>query len=82
MFSPSPLHPASLTVSEPVQNAFHAENLQPVIMPTLLAQGVISPVPQRIIEAPTLAERANKALDALRRREVSGERLVWRISEA
>lgn len=51
-------------------------------MPFLLSKGIITPTPVKLIEAPTLLERAQKALDALRRREVSGERLVWRVSEA
>ncbi len=50
-------------------------------MPTLLAEGVVAPNKQRIIEGKTLLERAQKAMDALRRKEVSGERLVWRVAE-
>lgn len=50
-------------------------------MPTMLAEGIIKPNPQRIIEGKTLLDRAQKAMDLLRRRDVSGERLVWRIAE-
>ncbi len=49
-------------------------------MPTRLAEGVIAPNKQRIIEGKTLLER-EKAMDALRRKEVSGERLAWRFAE-
>jgi hypothetical protein len=50
-------------------------------MPALLASGDVKPNRQRIIEGATLLERAQKAIDALRRKEVSGERLVWRVAE-
>jgi NADPH:quinone reductase-like Zn-dependent oxidoreductase len=63
------------------QNQFHKENLQPVIMPTLLSQGVITPNRHRVVEGTTLLERAQKALDILRNRGVSGERLVWRVKD-
>jgi hypothetical protein len=46
-----------------------------------LAEGVIKPNKVKIIEGKTLLERAQKAMDMLRRKEVSGERLVWRILE-
>ena len=47
----------------------------------MLAEGIIKPNPQRIVEGTTLLERAQQAMDKLRRKEVSGERLVWRISD-
>lgn len=50
-------------------------------MPTLLESGIIKPNKQRIVEAETLLERAQKALDLLRERAPSGERLVWRVAE-
>jgi hypothetical protein len=50
-------------------------------MPTLLAEGIVKPNKVKIVEGKTLLERAQKAMDALRRKEQSGERLVWRISE-
>ncbi|EIW77182.1 GroES-like protein [Coniophora puteana RWD-64-598 SS2] len=65
-----------------LDNELHAEKLQPEIMPTLLQEGAIRPTNQKIIEGNTLLERAQNALDTLRRKEVSGERLVWRIAEA
>jgi hypothetical protein len=58
-----------------------SSHLQPTIMPKLLAGGVAKPNRQRIIEGATLLERAQNAMDALRRKEVSGERLVWRVAE-
>ncbi|OCK73912.1 GroES-like protein [Lepidopterella palustris CBS 459.81] len=64
-----------------LDNGFFRENLQPIIMPTLLRDGVVAPNKQRIIEGTTLLERAQKAMDALRRKEVSGERLVWRVAD-
>ena len=71
-----------------VRTHFYAENddlkrtLQPLIMPELLAQGVITPNKTRIVEGRTLLERAQSAIDILRKREVSGERLVWRVKQA
>jgi hypothetical protein len=50
-------------------------------MPTLLASGVLKPNQQRVIEGAAPLERAQKAMDALRRKEVSGEILVWRVAE-
>ncbi|KAI9645642.1 hypothetical protein NHQ30_006384 [Ciborinia camelliae] len=49
-------------------------------MATLLAKGLVQPNKIRIVEGKTLLERAQKALDALRRKEASGERLVRRIA--
>ncbi|PQE15364.1 Zinc-binding dehydrogenase protein [Rutstroemia sp. NJR-2017a BVV2] len=64
-----------------LQNEFFKNKLQSEIMPTLLADGAVRPNNYRVIEGKTLLERAQRALDTLRRKEVSGERLVWRVSE-
>ena len=50
-------------------------------MPTLIEEGIIKPNRTKIVEGTTLLERAQKALNILRRKEVSGERLVWKIAE-
>lgn len=63
------------------ENDFFKEHLQPTIMPQMLAMGIVRPNRQKIVEGKTLLDRAQKALDMLRRKEVSGERLVWRITE-
>lgn len=52
-----------------------------MIMPTLLAEGIVKPNKVKIVEGKTMLHRAQAAIDMLRRKEVSGERLVWRISE-
>lgn len=57
------------------------EKMQPEMIPQLLAQGVVQPNRQRVVEGATMLERAQKALDLLRDKTVSGERLVWRVSE-
>jgi hypothetical protein len=41
----------------------------------------VKPNKYRIIEGKTLIERAQGAVDTLRRKDVSGERLVWRIAD-
>ena len=64
-----------------LENEFHAEHLQPTIMPEMLRMGAVKPNKQRIVEGATLLERAQKALDILRRKEASGERLVWKVAE-
>lgn len=63
------------------QNPLFKEKLQPDILPTLLAKGIVKPNKYRLVEGATLLERAQKAIDALRNKEVSGERLVWRVAE-
>jgi hypothetical protein len=50
-------------------------------MPTLLKKGVVKPQQQKIVEGATVLERAQRAMDMLRRKETSMERLVWRISD-
>jgi hypothetical protein len=45
-----------------------------------LAEGVIKPNRQKIVEGETLLERAQNALNMLRKKEASAERLVWRVS--
>jgi hypothetical protein len=67
--------------ADPSQNDFFKHHLQPDIMPTLLSKGVVTPQQQKIIEGATLLERAQKAMDMLRRKEARMERLVWRISD-
>ncbi|APA05360.1 hypothetical protein sscle_01g001300 [Sclerotinia sclerotiorum 1980 UF-70] len=63
-----------------LDNKFFKEKLQPEIMPDLLAKGVVQLNRIKVVEGEALLERAQKALDALRRRENSGERLVWRVA--
>jgi hypothetical protein len=49
-------------------------------VPALLRDGIVKPNKQKIVEGGTLLERAQTALDMLRRKEVSAERLVWRVT--
>lgn len=56
------------------------EKLQSVIMPEMLARGIVKPNRHRVVEGRDLLERATKALDILRD-GVSGEKLVWRVTE-
>lgn len=63
------------------QNEFFKDHLQPEIIPAVLEQGIVQPLKQRIVEGDTLLERATNALNLLRNRAVSGERLVWRVAE-
>jgi hypothetical protein len=50
-------------------------------MPTMLKEGIVKPQRQRFVEGATMLERAQNAMDMLRRKEASMERLVWRVSE-
>jgi hypothetical protein len=50
-------------------------------MYTMLKERIVEPNSQKIIEGKTMLERAQNAMDALRRKEVSGERLVWRVAD-
>ncbi|CAK7227964.1 hypothetical protein SEUCBS140593_006753 [Sporothrix eucalyptigena] len=63
------------------EDAFFKEHLQTTVVPELLATGIVKPNKQRIVEGATLLERAQAAMDLLRRKDVSGERLVWRVSD-
>ncbi|KAK4170136.1 chaperonin 10-like protein [Cladorrhinum sp. PSN259] len=63
------------------QNTFFKEHFHRDIMPTLLEQGVVEPNPQRLIEGKTVLERAHNALNLLRSRAPSGEKLVWRVAD-
>ncbi|ORY71681.1 zinc-binding dehydrogenase [Pseudomassariella vexata] len=51
------------------------------IMPTLLEEGIVQANKQRIVEGETMLERAQTALDLLREKAPSGERLVWRVAD-
>ena len=57
-------------------------HLQPDMMHTFLKDGIVKPQKQRVVEGATLLERAQKAMDMLRRKEASMERLIWRVSDA
>lgn len=69
------------TQADPAQNEFFKERLQPEIMPALLADKIIEPNKQRIVEGASMVERAQNALSLLRSKTVSGERLVWKVSD-
>ncbi|OWY49857.1 GroES-like protein [Alternaria alternata] len=64
-----------------LNNEYFKHHLQPDIMPAMLKAGVVTPQKQRMIDGATLLERAQNAMDMLRRKDVSMERLVWRVSE-
>lgn len=64
-----------------MQDEFFKRHLQPDIMHTMLKEGIVHPQKQKIVEGATLLDRAQKAVDMLRRKEASMERLVWRVSE-
>lgn len=64
-----------------MENKALAEILQTEIMPWALETGVVEPNKQINVEGKTMLERAQKALDMLRDKKVSGGRLVWRVAE-
>lgn len=64
-----------------LDNKVLAETLETEIMPWALEEKIIEPNDQVIVEGRTLLERAQKAMNMLRDKQVSGGRLVWRIAE-
>jgi hypothetical protein len=50
-------------------------------MPAMLKNGAVKPNRIKLVEGKTLLERAENALDLLRQKVPSAERLVWRVSE-
>lgn len=64
-----------------LDNKFLAEKLQSEIMPTLLAKGIVEPNEYITVEGETTLERATKALEMLRNKQVHGARLVWRVAD-
>ena len=63
-----------------MQNQYHVDMVQKVIMPEMLAQGIVKPNSYRIVEGKDIVERATNAVDLLRD-GISSEKLVWRVSE-
>ena len=63
-------------------NPLFKEHLQATIMPQMLKMGCVKPNRQKFVEGKTLLNRAQRAMDMLRRKEVSGERLVWKVSHS
>lgn len=64
-----------------LDNKVLAEILEPEIMPWALEHKICEPNDQIVIEGDTLLDRAQKAVNMLRDKAVSGGRLVWRIAE-
>ncbi|KAF2268745.1 GroES-like protein [Lojkania enalia] len=62
-------------------NEFFKYHLQADIMPTMLKERIVEPNNQKIIEGKTMLVRAQEAMNVLRRKGASGERLVWRVSD-
>ncbi|RDW89190.1 hypothetical protein BP6252_01222 [Coleophoma cylindrospora] len=57
-----------------LQDEFFKEKLQSEIMPTLLAEGVVKPNKVKIVEGKTVLDRAQAAMDMLRRKECNEAR--------
>ncbi|GJE93290.1 zinc-binding alcohol dehydrogenase family protein [Phanerochaete sordida] len=58
------------------EDGFSRENIVPVILPQLLAEGKLRANPVRLLEEGTLLERVKTGLDLLRHNKISGEKLV------
>ncbi|GJE93281.1 zinc-binding alcohol dehydrogenase family protein [Phanerochaete sordida] len=58
---------------------FSRENIMPVILPRLLAEGKLRANPVRLLEEGTLLERVKTGLDLLRNNKISGEKLVVKL---
>lgn len=63
-------------------NPFLKEHLQATIMPQMLKMGCVKPNRQKIFEGKTMLDRAQRAMGMLRGKEVSGEWLVWKVSDS
>lgn len=50
-------------------------------MPAMLANETVRPQKQRLVEGDTMLARAQTAMNMLRKKEASMERLVWRVAE-
>jgi hypothetical protein len=74
--------PQLVIIADTLQNEFFKYHLQLEIMPALLKQGIVTPQKQKIVEGATMLERAQKAMNMLRRKEASMERLVWQVSDS
>ncbi|KAJ7699623.1 chaperonin 10-like protein [Mycena rosella] len=61
------------------QNEYLKENLMPVILPQLLAAGIIQPNRVRLLEQGTFKERVAAGLDLLRNNRVSGEKVIVKV---
>lgn len=46
-----------------------------------MKEGIVKPNRYLLVEGKTMLERAERALDLLRRKVPSAERLVWRIND-
>lgn len=64
-----------------LDNKVLAETLETEIMPWALEEKIVEPNDRVLVEGETLLERAQKAVDMLIDKQVSGGRLVWRIAE-
>lgn len=62
-----------------LQNEEFRGRLQSEIVPQAVEMGVVKANEVRVVEGENMLERAQKALDLLRGKEVRGEKLVWRI---
>lgn len=63
-----------------LDNKWMGEMLQSVVMPGMLARGIVTPQRGRVVQGETMVERAERARGILRG-GLSGERLVWRVGE-
>lgn len=64
-----------------LENEFFARHLQSDIIPGLVEEGVVKSNRYRVVEGKTMLERAQRALDMLRSKEVSVEKLIWRVTD-
>jgi len=62
-------------------NEYLKRELQPRIVPDLLSRGLIKPNRFRELQGATLLENVTTAIDSLRRGEIGGERLVYKVAK-
>lgn len=57
------------------------EKLLPVILPELLEKGLIEAPRYRIMDQGSLQQRAEQALELLRTNQLSGEKVIVKVSD-
>ncbi|KAF2155984.1 NAD(P)-binding protein [Myriangium duriaei CBS 260.36] len=75
------VEPRGVRTHQYADNKFHAEHLQKDVIPDLVSKGIIKPNKIKVVEGKNMLERAQKCIDLLRSKALSGEKLVWKLDD-